>query len=245
MLDSSIALTTFVSAPTILYRCDACTVKNMAAADAQKSAEALEERRRERADLLRAAWASMPVGDRDLSMTTVRATGRVADPSKVDRFARADLGPAPKRRVITLYGHTGSGKTTLALAWVEDIVRAGEDLEADPAVVRRAASARHVTASELAGARKRAPLGREAPVVDDALRASALVIDELGGEPMADQGIIEEVVFARITAGRITVITTGLDREQIGERYRAGFVRRVILDKAIALAIEMPIVAKR
>jgi DNA replication protein DnaC len=66
-----------------------------------------------------------------------------------------------------------------------------------------------------------------------------LVLDELGGEPLSEQGVIEEVVFARITAGRPTIITTGLDKEQLGMRYRAGFVRRILLDKSIATSVPM------
>ncbi len=244
-LDSTIALTSFVAAPMILYRCNACMMKHMAVADAQKAAEALEERRRERVDLLRAAWASMPVGDRELSMRTVGAaktfdgTPRIADPSRIERVLRVELGPAPKKRILLLRGITGVGKTTLADAWAQDVIRAGESLDATPYAVRRAASVRHVTAAALAGARKRAPLGREAPLVEEAMRASVLVLDELGGESLTDQALIEEVVFDRITAGLTTIITTGLDKEQLGMRYRAGFVRRILLDKSIATSIPM------
>ena len=185
-LDSTITLASFVKAPTFLYRCNVCVVKHMATADAEKAAEALAERRRERVDLLRAAWASMPVGDRDLSMTTVATAKafdgayRVADPSKVDLVRSIELGPAPKKRVLLLRGVTGVGKTTLADALAQDVIRAGESLDAAPHVVKRAASVRHMTAAALAGARKRAPLGREAPLVEEAMRASVLVLDELG-----------------------------------------------------------------
>jgi len=244
-LDSTIALTSFVKAPTILYRCNACMLKHLAVADAQKAAEAIAERQRERVDLLRAAWASMPVGDRELSMKTVGTAKafdgayRVADPSRIERMLLVELGPTPKKRVLLLRGITGVGKTTIADAWAQDVIRAGESLEAPPHVVRRAASVRHMTAAALAGARRRAPLGREAPLVEEAMRASVLVLDELGGEALTDQALIEEVVFDRVTAGLTTLITTGLDKEQLGMRYRAGFVRRILLDKSIATSIPM------
>lgn len=239
LLDSFVALSTMISAPTPLYRCDGCAATRFARENEARAASELDERRFVRRQELNAAWSSLPPDDRELSVATLRATGRIAVPSKIDEVCAVTLGKSPAKRILLLGGDTGSGKTTMALAILQDVMRAGRDLNAPDDVVRRARTARHFTAADLSVARRQAPFGQEAREVTAALNASLLVIDELGAEAECDQGVIEQIVFARISAGRPTIITTGLTGPVLRKRYTSGFVRRIALDKNITTSFEM------
>lgn len=130
--------------------------------------------------------------------------------------ARATLGATR----ITFVGKPGSGKTSLAIAMFRAAV------EADRSGSWRAQHM-FVSAHRLAKARGTHKLGEEAPLVDSALRAPLLVIDELGGEDQRHASAVTEVIYERHAEDRPTWITTGVTVKEIAARYGGGISRRV------------------
>jgi DNA replication protein DnaC len=75
-------------------------------------------------------------------------------------------------------------------------------------------------------ARKIHPLGEEEPEeVTRAMRASLLVLDDLGAEPL--DTVIFEVLDQRYSRGLPTIVTSGLTPSAIRERYGDAAWRRL------------------
>lgn len=154
---------------------------------------------------------------------------RVARAAAVDEAVAAMGAP-----MILLVGPAGSGKTTLAAALIGEIVRralAG-DASAEALLGPRArwggGGARWAEAADLARARRNHRLGDgEAPLIEDALSASLLVVDDLGAERGDADGGLADVLWERHQRERPCVWTTGLSSAQITERYGSGFLRRL------------------
>ena len=89
----------------------------------------------------------------------------------------------------------------------------------------------------IANARANVELGREAPDVVDALRATVLVIDDLGAEdPRALRSAIPDVLHKRHRDPRLTtIVTTGLGESELGKLYGGGLVRR-LFEGAVLIA---------
>lgn len=128
-------------------------------------------------------------------------------------------------RMLTLTGPSGAGKTSLACAMLRATIDSG---------ARGVETSRFVRSWELAKARSEHALGRgEAPLVTLALRAHTLVIDELGEELRSSSRLvrgdtaIRDVLHERQAAGRRTIITTYLSRDEIAATYGAGIARRL------------------
>jgi len=117
---------------------------------------------------------------------------------------------------LCLLGASRAGKTSLAVAmlraWVEKYER--------PAMF--------VAAHRLGTARIQHPAGHgEAPLVDTAMRAPLVLLDDLGSERDGATNPIADVIFERHAQDLPTWTTTGLTREALIARYGAGVVARL------------------
>lgn len=145
---------------------------------------------------------------------------------------------------VALTGLPGAGKTSLAIAMFQAAVIA--DAPTAPRTWRygvfpRPFGATHlyVSAFALAKARGNAPIGSEAPLVERALGAPLVVIDELGGEDPRYASAVAEVIYERHGNGLATWITTGVDAPKVASRYGGGIARKAFED-----AVEFKLVRK-
>jgi hypothetical protein len=105
---------------------------------------------------------------------------------------------------LLLAGPTGAGKTLAALhavllLWQRRL-----------AVFRPLPLVLFVKHTSLATARRNSRLGQESQLIEDAIGAELLIIDDLGQAEDKDPALFE-VIDARYDAGRPTIATTGLD----------------------------------
>jgi hypothetical protein len=132
-----------------------------------------------------------------------------------------------------LWGKTGVGKTIAAIALMHRILDAARDLPVDKMPthkLRWAAGIAFVSGPDLALARRMNKLGAEAPLVELAMRASLLVIDEIGHEyfnPDGDTTLFEVLNHRYLGKKRPTIVTSELNREQLMARYRPAAFRRI------------------
>lgn len=135
---------------------------------------------------------------------------RVANPTAT-MVAHASLRAA---RVVLL-GGAGAGKTSLGCAMLHAVSQ-----------TTRGACV-FAGAYWVAKARAEQPLGRgEAPVIDEAIAARCLLLDDLGLEQARSTGV-EEVLYERHAAGRQTIVTSGFSGKEIAARYGDGIARRI------------------
>jgi len=136
-----------------------------------------------------------------------------------------------KRRAgnLLMLGPTGIGKTALAHAIARRILSTAINAkELDERDQHFACNLRWYAASKLAVARRQAPLGEgEASAVDNASRASLLVLDELGFEVSTDVTLFD-VIDARYVRRAPTIVTCGRSAASLAERYGSAFVRRLV-----------------
>lgn len=138
---------------------------------------------------------------------------------------------ARDKRTLTVQGETGTGKTSLAVALVRRLLDKAEALDADADLVELAVGARYIPALKLARARETHPLGRgESPLADLAMRASLLLLDDLGAEGKTLSDVIGNVLHDRYDTGKLTIVTTWLGEQEIEARYGVGLRRRVLTD---------------
>jgi hypothetical protein len=117
---------------------------------------------------------------------------------------------------VCLMGATRAGKTSLAVA----MLRAW--------VARNERSALFVHAYRLGVARIQHPAGHgEAPLVEAAMRAPLVLLDDLGSERDIATSPLADVIFERHAQDLPTWATTGLTREPLAARYGAGVVARL------------------
>jgi hypothetical protein len=117
---------------------------------------------------------------------------------------------------VCLMGASRAGKTSVAVAmlrrWASDAAR----------------PAAFVHAYRLGVARILHPAGHGEPeLVELAMRAPLVLIDDLGGERDHAVSALPDVLVERHAENRPTWITTGLTREQLVKRYGQGIVSRV------------------
>jgi hypothetical protein len=117
---------------------------------------------------------------------------------------------------VCLMGASRAGKTSLAVAmlrrWVSHANR----------------PAAFVHAYRLGVARIIHPAGHGEPeLVEFAMRAPLVLIDDLGGERDHTHSALPDVLVERHAENRPTWVTTGLTREQLVKRYGQGIVARV------------------
>ena len=133
---------------------------------------------------------------------------------------------------VLLIGHSGMGKTSLAVA----MMRRWSDRTGKPALF--------CLATDLATAKSRANYGRESGEVAEARTAPLLVLDELGPDEFrAPASPVTDVVFHRHAHALPTWITTWMIKPQtdharkllgekwdvkpVTEKYGEGFTRRI------------------
>jgi DNA replication protein DnaC len=133
---------------------------------------------------------------------------------------------------LVLLGPAGCGKTMLAAAIIKrlcaEAVAAFIAPAPDSSKLEYAARVVWTTAAHLHNSRRQHRLGEgEAPAFLRAEKAPLLVLDELGQE-MADDRWLLEFLNARYNCGLPTIATSGLTRPELGKRYGAGAVRRLV-----------------
>lgn len=161
----------------------------------------------------------IPKRYRDVRFDTACIRERVADQRAVDQARTAH----EHHRVLVLMGVPGSGKSTLAAATLAAWAEAGRSIAWAPAL-------------RLAHARAEARLGEEPEEVKRAIRANLLVVDDLGQEPLVTTSAVVDVIHARHDADRPIIVTTGVQRRVLAERYGGGTARRLLEH---ALVVEM------
>lgn len=207
------------------FLCDDCIAKQNQALAAEQEQKRTAESEARRKKLL-APMAEM--APRYASVRFSNVEPRVAVANAVAR-GRGACGAA----MVTLMGATGAGKTSLAAAMFADILERA--VAGDAAAEALAATAMWTTATALAKARREHGLGLgDAPLVERAISASLLVIDDAGMEPTFDA--VTQVICDRYDAERPTIVTTGYGRAKLTEKYGDGVFRR-LTDRRTATVI--------
>jgi hypothetical protein len=131
---------------------------------------------------------------------------------------------------ICVMGICRAGKTSLAVAMLRQWVAWSE----------RAASFLH--AYRLGVARIQHPAGHGEPeIVELAMRAPLVLLDDLGSERDHALSAVPDVIFERHAENRPTWVTTGLTRDQLVKRYGPGVVARIFeRAKVIRLSASPP-----
>lgn len=165
--------------------------------------------------------ATIPGRYRDVRFDAASMRERIADQRAIDQ-ARAAL---EHHNVLVFMGVPGSGKSTLAAAVLAAQAEAGRTIAWAPAL-------------RLAHARAEARLGDEPEEIRRAIRSNVVCIDDLGQEPVVTTSAVVDVVHARHDAERPIIVTTGVQRRVLAERYGGGTARRLLEQ---ALVIEMQV----
>lgn len=141
----------------------------------------------------------------------------LAAPELVARVKSRDPVADVCRRVLAasrviFAGPSGAGKTSLAIACLRE----------------RAPHGLFVSALRLGTVRIQSAAGKgEAVLVEQAIAAPLLLIDEVGGEAKTATNAVRDVIFARHDADLPTWITTGMKGAQLAELYGDGCLRRL------------------
>lgn len=182
----------------------------------QQSREAVERK-------LAAAAEYIPKGFRWATFDAPELSKRVTNQRAIDD-AKAAVG----ERGVVLSGNAGSGKTTLACCMLRAIIATAEnEPNTHTAIAKRAFGVRFIGAYWVAKARHEHRLGEgEAPLVEEAMRASVLVLDDLGIE-QAKNSAVSEVIYERHANELPTIVTTGFSFPQLVKMYGDGIARRI------------------
>jgi DNA replication protein DnaC len=164
------------------------------------------------------------------------AFARLSNSEFVNRVSGHRLLAVARRyqldRSLVFTGPTGCGKTALTIAMLhrlaeEEVARtlAGAPLANPSQLLRRLRGMVWTDGLALAKARRQAPLGEgECELIQRAFEAPALVIDELGFEPLTE--VVFEVANCRYLAGLPTIITTGQTPAAFAAKYGDACWRR-------------------
>lgn len=121
---------------------------------------------------------------------------------------------------VCFVGGAGAGKTSLACACLRERLDGGL----------------FVSAIALGLARAQAKLGDGEPkLVEQALAAPLLLLDDVGQEPKLTPNAVKGVVFGRYDADLPTWVTTGLTSQELVAAYGDGFLRRIAGDGALVV----------
>jgi DNA replication protein DnaC len=176
---------------------------------------ACDERRRaeeERRGRQRATLRAVPKGFQWASFEAPELVSRVRDAAALEKAKAAALKGAGR---IVLTGPAGLGKTVLGVC----ILRVLADA--------RGIIGGFVDGYELAVARAHAELGAEAPLVDSAMRAGVLVLDDIGTGKATTHDATADVIHRRHAEELPTVFTTGFSLEEIRTKFGDGIARRI------------------
>jgi DNA replication protein DnaC len=166
------------------------------------------------------------------------------------RFVRSDRAEALAERsaeqmLVTMYGRSGAGKSSLAAAMVRRVVERAA--EGHAWARRRVVGVRWIPAWALGEARSQHALGAdEAPLVVAAMNATLLVLDDLGKEAPRKRDGVVHVLHARWSKDLPTYVTTELDAEAVARSYSSDetngehLARRLFSPPAVAIRVEVP-----
>jgi DNA replication protein DnaC len=189
------------------------------------------DRRSLREAALRTARESIPPAFRNLDAQEVRRR------TTVDQESLELALTSTARSRVVLVGASGFGKTTLACLMLRQVIEVGVD--GARAGFERARRALFVDAPGLCRAVRDHPLGAgDAPMLERALRASVLVLDDVGQElelRMPCNPVVE-VIRERHAQERATWVTTFLSPAGMEKGYGSGTARRV-LDGAAVISV--------
>ena len=182
-----------------------------------------EDAVRERSEELEAKWeaeAIAAVGDAKSRMRAMAARAGIPDGYVLrgmdDRGRYAELLATLDSGIgLFLTGGTGTGKTHAACAVAQNFLKRGRSVRfADPEQIEREvkASWRHEVNDDERG------------VIARYVTADLVVIDDLGAEVMngVTMMALRAIVSGREAAGRVTVFTSNLTREQLAQRIADG-----------------------
>jgi DNA replication protein DnaC len=173
-----------------------------------------------RESIVEKAMATIPPRYQWASFSATDLVQRVKNKAAIERAKQAIW-----KRGVVLFGTAGSGKTVLACCMLRAVAEAVLAVDERAEWILR--NARFMGAYDLAKSRLENPLGKgEAKLVEQAMGASLLVIDDVGLERMRSTGI-EEVLHHRHAQELPTWITTFLGVNALSERYGDGIARRI------------------
>lgn len=189
-------------------------------AEASRSAAAREgDEQLHRANIA-SVLGSIPERYRWARYDAPELVSRLGDPRGIRRSQELRLDG----RVAVVHGPAGAGKTALSVA------RFADELERPLASKRWGYSSRFVPCYAIGEAASTARLGQpKAVAVELARRAHLLLLDDLGTEPNIEpvKAELRLVLHERFDLGLSTIVTTGLTRPQVAERYGDGVARRL------------------
>jgi len=202
-------------------RCERELSANVCVCDECAQAERYERRGFE----LNRARESIPSRFRWSRLTAPELAKRLKATPKVIRAAWTAIGGA--NPTVTIVGQSGTGKTSLAVAMLAEVIEAGAAMSCDMKTLERARFAHFADAPQLAISRKEHKLGADAPgEVLRARRASVLVLDEVGKEGRGELDVAK-IIHEREAACALTIVTTWLDEAGILAAYDGGLARRL------------------
>lgn len=150
----------------------------------------------------------------DCRLEVVKDETQKAELSKLYSLMRAyaERYPNVKNNTIVFSGNVGTGKSCIASALIRSIVEKGY-------------CAKILSAYEFISLMLKvhtSPIAERNALLDDVLTADALVIDDLGTEPMLRNVTVEYlllVIEERQNASKTTIITTNLNESDLLNRY--------------------------
>lgn len=195
--------------------------------DDDRQREFIIERRKER---LREARQTIPQGFIWARFGGAELARRVRPPSAIPIVQES-------AESSVLFGASSSGKTSLACAVLHEAVVMAVRVALLPladaqalACYRVGLGIRFATAYALAKAQMYTPLGQMPKLIEQALGASILVIDDLGMEIdvyKTSSSAVLEVIHERHAEERRTIVTTNLRPDELDGRYGQGIARRL------------------
>lgn len=214
-------------------RCAECEAKE------QRHVDHLERTRI--TDLLASARQSIPDSFTGLTLDRKELLERCPNPSAIKKAWAAVAGA----KSAVIIGESGLGKSTLAVAMLNEVLRMG-GFGSSVGMQERAAKARFIAARHVAF-EKQEETGRPSPrsLTEAATFASVLVLDDLGqelagcppGTPLAAMRITGacNIFNARYDSGKgIHIVTTPFTEEQVSSVYGGGVCRR-IFERAVVI----------
>lgn len=145
---------------------------------------------------------------------------------------------------VAFIGRTGIGKTALMVAVAHQILDMARDQQLSERAMVVASGVRFISAVDLGDAARRWPPrdADNAPLVQAALDATVLILDELGHEDPKDRSVFK-VIDSRMRArGRNTLITSRLTRREMEgpDRYGKDGARRVFDCGGVVVDLSRP-----